>query len=102
MSMKERKHAYAQYARFGEELSRRGRKVTGGAEIRQRSEAKSIRPGSTVVTDGPFTETAEQVGGFHQVDTDDLEDLLDCCMIITAVGDGVEVRRTVVPAERAS
>jgi hypothetical protein len=42
------------------------------------------------------------VGGFHQVDTDDLEDLLDCCMIITAVGDGVEVRRTVVPAERAS
>ena len=45
----------------------------------RRSEAKSIRPGSAVVTDGPFTETAEQVGGFYLVETDDLDDLLDCC-----------------------
>ncbi|MGZ4501294.1 MAG: YciI family protein [Nocardioidaceae bacterium] len=54
------------------------------------------------MTDGPFTETAEQVGGFYVVETDDLEDLLDCCTIIAAVGDGIEVRRTVDPAERPS
>ena len=102
MSLKERKDGYAEYARFGEELARRGHKVTGGAELHQSSEAKSIRDGSTVVTDGPFTETAEQVGGFCQVETDDLDDLLDCCKIIAAVGDGIEVRRTVDPAKRPS
>ncbi|MGI8613601.1 MAG: YciI family protein [Nocardioidaceae bacterium] len=102
MSLKERKDGYAGYARFGEELARRGHKVTGGAELHQTSEAKSIRPGSAAVTDGPFTETAEQVGGFYLVETDELEDLLDCCKTIAAVGDGIEVRRTVDPAERPS
>ena len=102
MSLKERQDGYAEYARFGEELARRGHKVTGGAELHQSSEAKSIRPGASSVTDGPFTETAEQVGGFYLVETDDLDDLLDCCTIITAVGDGIEVRRTVDPAERPS
>ena len=102
MSLKERQDSYAEYARFGEELARRGHKVTGGAELHRRSEAKSIRPGSSTVTDGPFTETAEQVGGFYLVESDDLDDLLECCTIITAVGDGIEVRRTVDPAERPS
>jgi hypothetical protein len=102
MSLKERKDGYAEYARFAEELGRRGHKITGGAELHHTTEAKSVRPGTTVVTDGPFTETAEQVGGFYLVETDDLDDLLDCCKIIAAVGDGIEVRRTVDPAERPS
>jgi hypothetical protein len=102
MSLKERKDNYAEYTRFSEELTRRGHKLTDGAELHQSSEAKSIRPGSSAVTDGPFTETAEQVGGFYLVETEDLEDLLDCCKIIAAVGDGIEVRRTVDPSERPS
>ena len=36
------------------------------------------------------------------MESDDLDDLLDCCKIIAAVGDGIEVRRTVDPAERPS
>lgn len=102
MSLKEREDGYAEYTRFGQELARRGHRVTGGAELHQSSEARSIRPGSTVVTDGPFAETAEQVGGFYVVETDDLDDLLECTKIITAVGDGIEVRRSVAAAERPS
>ena len=102
MSLKERKDGYAEYARFGEELARRGHKVTGGAELHRSADARSIRPGSSAITDGPFTETAEQIGGFYLVESDDLDDLLDCCRIITAVGDGIEVRRTVEPGERPS
>src|SRR6476469_5573714 len=79
MTMKERKDAYAEYARFGRELEGRGHKIKGGAELHQ---------------------PAEQVGGFYLVESDDLDDLLECCTIITAVGDGIEVRRTVDPAER--
>ena len=100
MTMQERKDAYAEYARFGEELGNRGHKVVGGAELHASAEAKSIAPGGGQVTDGPFTETAEQVGGYYQVQTDDLDDLLDCCQIIAALGDGIVVRRCVDPAER--
>ena len=32
----------------------------------------------------------------------DLDDLLDCCQIIAKLGDGIEVRPTVSPDERAS
>ena len=46
------------------------------------------------VTDGPFTETAEQGGGFYLVETEDLDDLLDCCTIITAVIVCIQARFT--------
>lgn len=102
MSLKERKDGYAEYARFNEELTKRGHKITGGAELHQSSTAKSIPAGGGAVTDGPFAETAEQVGGFYMVETDDLDDLLDCCQIIAKLGDGIEVRPCVDPAERPS
>jgi hypothetical protein len=101
MDAEQRTAGYAEYTRFGEELSRRGHKITGGAELHATTEARRIPPGGGAVTDGPFTEVTEQVGGFYQVETDDLDDLLDCCQIIAAVGDGIEVRRTVSAEDRA-
>ncbi|MBM6404453.1 transcription initiation protein [Phycicoccus sp. CSK15P-2] len=102
MDVDQRTAGYAEYARFGEELTRRGHTITGGAELHATSEAKRIPPGGGPVTDGPFTETAEQVGGFYLVQSEDLDDLLDCCSIIAALGDGIEVRRTVQPEDRPS
>jgi len=102
MSAEERKHGYAEYGRFSTELVNRGHKITGGAELHATSEAKRIAPGGSTVTDGPFAESTEQVGGFFLVETDDVDDVLDCCKILTAIGEGVEVRRTVQPEERAS
>lgn len=102
MSLAERKDGYAEYTRFHSEVTQRGHRVLGGAELHASTEAKSIRPGGGPVTDGPFAETAEHVGGYYLIETDDLDDLLDCCQIIARVGDGIEVRRTVDPAERPS
>jgi hypothetical protein len=102
MSDEERKHGYAEYGRFSTELVQRGHKITGGAELRPTTEAKRIAPGSTTVTDGPFAETTEQVGGFFLVETENVGDVLDCCTILTAIGEGVEVRRKVTEQERAS
>jgi hypothetical protein len=101
LDAEKRAAGYAEYTRFGEELARRGHRVTGGAELHATSEARRIPPGGGAVTDGPFAEVSEQVGGFYQVESDDLDDLLDCCQIIAAVGDGIEVRRTVTPEERS-
>jgi hypothetical protein len=102
MDEEKRTAGYAEYTRFGEELARRGHKVTGGAELHATSEGRRIPPGGGTVTEGPFAEVTEQVGGFYQVETDDLDDLLECCQIIAAVGDGIEVRRVVTPEDRAS
>jgi len=102
MNDEQRAAGYAEYGRFSAELERRGHRVTGGAELHGMGDAKSIAAGATAVTDGPFAETTEQVGGFFQVESDDLDDLLDCCRIITAVGDGIQVRRVVQPEERPS
>jgi len=101
MDAEQRAAGYAEYTRFDEELARRGHRVTGGAELHATSEAKRIPRGGGAVTDGPFAEVSEQVGGFYMVESDDLDDLLDCCQIIAAVGDGVVVRRTVTPEERS-
>ena len=35
-----------------------------------------IRNGKTLVTDGPFAETKEQLGGFYVVDAKDLDDAI--------------------------
>ena len=102
MSMQERQDGNAEYERLGRELAERGHKVTGGAELHRSAETITIRPGGETVTDGPFAESAEQVGGFYQVETDDVDDLVECFKIIARLGDGIEVRRTVQPEERAS
>lgn len=102
MSLQQRKDGYAQYARFNEALAAGGHRILGGGELTRLSEARSIPAGGGPVTEGPFAETAEQVGGYYQVATDDLDGLLECCQIIAAIGDGIEVRPNVDPADRPS
>ena len=102
MNMQERTEGYAEYERFNRALAERGHTVVGGAELTATQHARTVHPGGVDVTDGPFAESAEQVGGFYQVRTHDLDDLLECCKIIAALGDAVEVRPVVRPEERAS
>lgn len=102
MSLAERKDGYAEYERFSQELVKRGHRIIGGAELQQTRTARTVQPGGQSITDGPFVETAEQVGGFYQVETDDPGDLAECCRIIAALGDAVEIRPCVVPEDRPS
>jgi hypothetical protein len=102
MSMQERADGYAEYTRFAQQLTERGHRITGGAELKASKTARTVHPGGTSITDGPYVESAEQVGGFYQVETEDLDDLLECCKIIAALGDAVQVVPTVSPEERAS
>ena len=81
---------------------RTGHRVTAGAELHGLADARRIPPGGGPVSDGPFVEVTEQVGGFYQVETDDLDDLLECCGILAALGDGIEVRRVVTQQERSA
>ncbi|WP_374455240.1 YciI family protein [Nocardioides sp.] len=98
----EKKATYEVHGRFTEELEKRGHTVIGGAELPRASEAKSLAPYSDVVTDGPWTETTEQLGGYYEVRTDDLDDLMRVCTILSATGDAVEVHRKLTGEEVTS
>jgi hypothetical protein len=67
----ERETVYAKYRAFGEAA---GNKVIGGAELAPTRSATTVRvrDGETIVSDGPFTETKEQLGGFYVLECSDL------------------------------
>jgi len=90
--------AYAKVGQWFEEHSRAGR-ITGGAELHNPSSSTTVRfkTGKPEVTDGPFIEAKEIVGGFAIVEVKDLDEAL--AMAKTWPGGGehriVEVRPVV-------
>jgi hypothetical protein len=95
------KEMYAAHGEFARRCAERGHKISAGLELRGTATAKTVRgtAESVTVTDGPFAETAEQLGGFYVVDTDDLDDLADVVGLIS-FGEPVEIRPAVASDER--
>jgi hypothetical protein len=95
------KEMYAAHDEFARQCAERGHKITGGLELRSTASAKTVRgtAESVSVTDGPFAETAEQLGGFYLVATDDLDDLVKAVGLIS-FGEPVEIRPAVASDER--
>jgi len=90
----ERNAVYAEYGRLAGELQQRGA-MRGGAELQPTSTATCVRvrDGESLVTDGPFAETKEQLGGYFLVQAESLDDALEWAgKIPTARHGTVEVR----------
>lgn len=68
-----------------------GASVVGGEALHPTTTATSIRGGSEV-TDGPFVETKEALGGYYVVDAPDLDTALAVARTVPARFGGVEVR----------
>jgi hypothetical protein len=84
------------HQRFHEALAARGHELVMGSPLEPSAQAVSLRNtgrGSSVVTDGPFTESVEQVVGFYLVDSSDEADLLEVVRAFAEGGDHVELRR---------
>ncbi len=64
--------------------------LRGGAALQPQATATTIREG--VVTDGPFAETKEALGGFYLIEADDLDAALAIAKDVPAPFGGVEVR----------
>ena len=76
--------------RFAEEVIARGGKIAGGNALQGTDTATTIR--GDVVTDGPFVETKEALGGFYLIEARDLDHALDIAKLCPAPYGGVEVR----------
>jgi hypothetical protein len=87
---------------YTEELRKSGVHVAGEA-LQPTGTAKTVRveEGERLVTDGPFAETKEQLGGYYVIDVDTEEQALDWAAKMPSLPHGsVEVRPIMVfPAE---
>jgi hypothetical protein len=71
--------------------------ITSTAPLASAVRARSLRPngrGGLSVTDGPYSEIAEQVGGFYLVDAPSLDALTDAVRGLVVNGEHVELRAT--------
>src|SRR5262245_66621203 len=68
----------------------------GGARRQPASSATTVRMknGKTVLTDGPFAETKEQIGGYHLIDCTDQDEAISIAARIPTLpaGGTIEVR----------
>ena len=94
---------YQEYGQLIQELSQKG-KFVGGHELKPIATASTVRvrDGKQVVTDGPFAETKEQLGGYFLVEAADLDEAIAIAgRIPTARVGSIEVRPVVVRAQAA-
>src|SRR5215213_9441635 len=73
----EREHCYVESAQLTQELNAKGQYLLA-SPLHPTSTATSVRlrEGKRLVTDGPFAETREQLGGFYLVDAPDLDEAI--------------------------
>ena len=92
LSDDERKDWYSKYRAFSQAADG---KLAGGDELAPTRAATTVRVrnGETVVTDGPFAETREQLGGFYILECASLDEALGWAAKVPDAGTGsVEVR----------
>ena len=92
----EHEKGMASHGQFHEELRAGGHRLLVAGPLDPSAQATSMRPdgdGGTLVTDGPFTESVEQVVGFYLVESEDEADLRAACERFAARGELIEFRR---------
>jgi hypothetical protein len=90
----EREACFEESKRLVDDLRSKGQYL-GASPLRSVSTATSVRVrgGKRMVTDGPFAETREQLGGYYLVDAANLDDAIDIAGRIPGARKGtVEVR----------
>ena len=94
LSEGERAQCYQESAQYAQELSKSA-KYIGAGPLHPTSTATSVRvrDGKRLVTDGPFAETREQLGGYYLIDAKDLDEALHIAARVPAGKFGtVEIR----------
>jgi hypothetical protein len=94
LSDADREAAYAEYFALTDDA-----RCVGGAQLQPAETATSVRVagGRTLMTDGPFADTKEVLGGFCLIEAADLDEAIEMAARIPAArfGGVVEVRPVV-------
>jgi hypothetical protein len=92
-----------EYMEFSKSIGASGH-MRGGNELDRISKAKTVRvrDGKRAVTDGPFAETKEQLGGYYLVEAKDLDEALALAARIPSARFGSIEVRPIIPHEMPS
>jgi hypothetical protein len=93
----ERQQVMADYRLFTQQIQASGHYLAG-AQLHPSTAATSVRlrDGKRLVTDGPFAETREQLGGYYLVEAKDLDEAIGIAARIPSARVGtIEVRPVV-------
>jgi len=104
VSETERQQIYLEYRQLRAELQSRGQFVTG-SQLQPVTTATTVRvrDGKELVTDGPFAETHEQLGGYFLIEADNLDEATSIAARIPSARTGtIEVRPLVETAAEAT
>jgi len=83
------------HGEFSNQVAKLGGTVVGGNALEASSTATSVRArggANHAVTDGPFVETKEALGGYYLIEAKDLDQAIAFAKILPAPNGGVEVR----------
>jgi hypothetical protein len=78
------------HGRFAEQITELGGKFVAGNALQPTTTATTVR--GDVVTDGPFVESKEALGGYYLIEAADLDQALAIAKVCPARFGGVEVR----------
>jgi hypothetical protein len=104
LSDAERQKIYAEYGAFSAELRAAGQYLAG-SQLQPTTTATSVRvrDGKRLVTDGPFAETREQLGGYYLVEAKNLDEAIGLAAKIPSAKIGtIEVRPVVEMGQQAA
>ncbi len=87
---------------FAAQVVEHGGTVVAGAGLQPTATATTVRGNGSgaVVTDGPFAETKEALGGFYVIEARDLDQALTLARLCPAGDGGVEVRPVIDTSQR--
>lgn len=90
----DRQAIYAEYRKFSADIVSSGQYLAGSElQPASLSTAVRVRGGKKLVTDGPFAETREQLGGYYLVEAKDLDEAIALAARIPSARTGtIEVR----------
>lgn len=97
----DRQRLYRDYRELIDDLKSNGKYLMGD-QLQATSTARAVRvrDGKRLVTDGPFAETREQLGGFFLIEAKDFDEASGiAARIPSALTGTIEVRPLVVAAE---
>ena len=100
LSKKEREDVMQEYTQYTQSIAQSGH-LRGGNELQATSSATTVRvrDRKKSVTDGPFAETKEQLGGYYLVEAKDKAEAIELASRIPSVRWGAIEVRPIIPHE---
>ena len=100
LSETEREECYKESTQLAHQLKANGQYLSANPlQLTALATSIRVRNGKQFITDGPFSETREQLGGYYLVDASDLDEAISIAARIPMVRKGTVEIRPVVEIE---